>query len=530
MNAETARSVFSTFTPEEKEKAKKLKASGLPPLQAIKQIHAEKIGDVAREAQPDLDAAESDPSFIENAAAGAQQAGKVMGFGLDDEVLGGLTALGRAPQRLLSLEPGKIADDYREGRDRQRDENEAIERFAPEAAGTGKLGGAAISAASGGLVAGNAAKNAPTILKAVLDGAKTGAGTGAVAGFGEDEGSVVGNTVKGAGIGAALGGGFSGAMAVANPVLRRAGTEAVKGLLQRKPDIKGVAGDVAVDAVKKLPSGSALIKRMRDPNAGRAASFADELAAEPAAFLNDVPPRVAPPPTPKPTSAPPPEVTNPALESPVPPIDDAAELAGVLKPRDPAKQALLDQKLAEAKAVVDAANAGQPIPEPTPVTPEQRNMALASKTTPSRGALLPKGEKPASQVLRPKPVEVDAAPKGSTRVLRPRKDPRASDAFDEAGLKAFDENGVEQPNPNIARARKQASDSLDKGSSKGSLQRMQEQTVSPPPAKPTINDAQIDEVVAHLRAHPDQQAGSLPMLRMAFGEDVVNQIAAKLAQ
>ena len=227
MNSATAKSFYDSFTPEEKAQAKALKSQGLDPLTAIKQVHAAKVGDVARAAQPDLDAAESNPSTGEQVGAFAQGVGRAAGMGLDDEAAGVLHTV--APWNLLpamfdDANKDKGVTDiigglYREGRDDQRDANAAIDRGTNAA----QAGMTAFTVASpllpGGKVA-QSVKAFPSILNAVKEGGKAGLVAGAAQGFGKDEGPVLANTLIGAGEGGLIGAGAGLVGGLANPQAR----------------------------------------------------------------------------------------------------------------------------------------------------------------------------------------------------------------------------------------------------------------------------------------------------------------------
>ncbi len=363
MNKATAASIYNAFSDEEKREVVRLKSSGLPGLKAVRQVHGVKLGDVTREAQPDLDAAESDPSFLENAAAFTQQAGKTLGMGLDDEVAGGLSAAAS----VFDGVPNNAFDAYEKGRDGQRDENDAIRRFAPTAAHAGELAATLGGAILPGGKAAKAVTSAPNLSRALLQGFGVGAGTGAVSGFGQDEGNVGENTVKGGLYGGVAGAVLSGVGAAANPAIRKGALDSAKGRIQ---GAKSSAGRVKPLDVMELIS----------PERGKVLREIDARTATPSAepqtlddFVRSMPDDPVVPPTAE-TGSPlaldvapfdpkaPPRFSNPGMSS----MDDLMRA-----PATPAARLEFAAPADDLDGLVDARMA----PDAPPVAPEPAGAA-----------------------------------------------------------------------------------------------------------------------------------------------------------
>jgi hypothetical protein len=237
MNVQTARDFYDGFDEEQKAQTKALIKSGVDRVTAVRRVKQAQVGDVVRDAQPDLDAAESNPSTLENVGAFAQGAARSASLGLDDEVAGVAHVV--APWNLIPAMIDKGDDGvvdtvgklYREGRDDQRDANAAFDRFAPTATGSGKVFGTLAQAVLPSTKAVSVAKAAPSFGRAILEAARLNGSLGAASGFGEDEGNVATNTLKGGATGAAFGAATALVAGLANPEVRRDVADAARATL-----------------------------------------------------------------------------------------------------------------------------------------------------------------------------------------------------------------------------------------------------------------------------------------------------------
>lgn len=181
-SAAELRSSWESFTPEQRDEAAALKARGVPPALAIRQVRdgTQRKMDTARnvaEAETQAELLTAEPTFTQKAASVAQGAADVVSLGLADEARGVLTALPR-------LAPGGESPvaAYERGRDKQREKVQDAQ--------SGKLGGhygaGEIAGLAGGVATGTTNLKAAGSLKNAIAG---NAALGAAGGFGAGEGA-----------------------------------------------------------------------------------------------------------------------------------------------------------------------------------------------------------------------------------------------------------------------------------------------------------------------------------------------------
>lgn len=475
MNTQTARDFYDAFDEDQKAQTKALIKSGLDRISAVRRVKAGQLGDVLREAQPDLDAAESNPSTLENVGAFTQGAARTAAMGLDDEAAGVLNAV-VSPVELAKRANANgvgsaISGLYKEGRDDQRDANAAFDRFAPGATKGGETAYTVLSPLLPAPKAAAMAREAPSIGRAVLQGLKIGGLSGAASGFGEDEGDVVANTVTGAGKGAAFGAGLGLVGGLINPEARRNTLNAAEDAITA---VRGTdKTKAAADLLEEVPLVGKPFKSARASTREVRQRYADAQAKRPM--------------------------------GPVEPVDPAIS-------DDFQRPEVVDGEFARP-AVGGRAASPQLSPPADDVT--LRQQALDD---------LDGGMTAADMVPEPaagEPMTADLPPQPPKRPFR-----GWSDEFDDAGMMFDPERGPEQFD-NVRR--KAASESLGPRSRKGTLQRMAEQMKEPSSA-PSADQKMVDETAAYVATlSPPAQAQALAMLTNTFGPDVAKRVGAALA-
>jgi hypothetical protein len=214
---------------------------------------ARAASELVDETSDDSGNAQAQSTLKNQLAQAGMAAGSSLGFNLADEARGVGTALA-APARaamagknpLLSLDD--VVDEYKRGRDAQRDAMAQATEQNPLAVGAGELGATALGALLPGGAAGAGAKS---LLGAVARGSGTGAVLGGLGGFGAGEGAA--DSAMGAAKGAAIGGALGAGGAAAGNLAPRGAAAVKRGVPSGAARLEELLGK-GLDVVDKHPA------------------------------------------------------------------------------------------------------------------------------------------------------------------------------------------------------------------------------------------------------------------------------------